>query len=157
MNNLKCKSSGTNQTHKKRQNVIRSNDEASGDKKDLLKQKAPIYAFFNAEPEFEFADDGAVAYLMWKCMHCGEPVQQGMKTKDKGLTGNMSSHARKCWGEEVVTAMKDSTLDKARSAVKKFGKKSQTRLTATLKMFKGSKKMVVQSIIFHVKRPLRKM
>ncbi|KAE9384306.1 hypothetical protein BT96DRAFT_739320, partial [Gymnopus androsaceus JB14] len=52
-------------------------------------------------------------------------------------TGNMSGHAKKCWGEEAVTAVKDSTLDKACSAIKTFGKKSQTRLTAALKKFKG--------------------
>ncbi|KAE9400083.1 hypothetical protein BT96DRAFT_819843, partial [Gymnopus androsaceus JB14] len=52
-------------------------------------------------------------------------------------TGNMSGHAKKCWGEEAVNAVKDLTLDKARSAIKTFGKKSQTRLTAALKTFKG--------------------
>ncbi|KAE9403447.1 hypothetical protein BT96DRAFT_760075, partial [Gymnopus androsaceus JB14] len=56
-------------------------------------------------------------------------------------TGNMSSHVKKCWGDEAVTAVKDSTLDKARDAIKKIGKKSQTRLTATLKTFKGWSKM----------------
>ncbi|KAE9392845.1 hypothetical protein BT96DRAFT_830101, partial [Gymnopus androsaceus JB14] len=52
-------------------------------------------------------------------------------------TGNMSSHVKKCWGDEAVTAVKDLTLEKARDAIKKIGKKSQTRLTAALKTFKG--------------------
>ena len=61
---------------------------------------------------------------------------QRCKTHHKH-TGNMSSHVKKCWGDEAVAAVKDSTLDNARSAVKQFGKKSQTKLTAALKTFKG--------------------
>jgi len=49
----------------------------------------------------------------------------------------MSNHAKKCWGEEAMAAAKDSTLDKARDAIKKIGKKSQSKLTAALKTCKG--------------------
>lgn len=58
-----------------------------GLEKDLLKQKALIYAFFDAEPEFEFTNDRAIEYLVWRCMHCAEKTWQGVKTKDKGSTG----------------------------------------------------------------------
>ncbi|KAE9401148.1 hypothetical protein BT96DRAFT_818311, partial [Gymnopus androsaceus JB14] len=51
-------------------------------------------------------------------------------------TGNMSGHVEKCWGQEAVNTVKDSTLDKACLAIKTFGKKSQTQLTAALKRFK---------------------
>ncbi|KAE9384612.1 hypothetical protein BT96DRAFT_1007901 [Gymnopus androsaceus JB14] len=34
-------------------------------KKDLAKQKAPIYTFFDAKPEFEFDSEGSVEYLIW--------------------------------------------------------------------------------------------
>ncbi|KAE9383907.1 hypothetical protein BT96DRAFT_843138, partial [Gymnopus androsaceus JB14] len=98
---------------------------------------APIYAFFDAEPTFEFDSEGTIEYLVWRCSHCGEVKRQGMKTKDKGSTGALSAHAKKCWGEEAVAAVRDSNLEKARSAIKNFGKKSQTRLTAALKTFKG--------------------
>ncbi|KAE9402042.1 hypothetical protein BT96DRAFT_816998, partial [Gymnopus androsaceus JB14] len=94
---------------------------------------APIYAFFGADPEIEFANDGTAEYLVYSCTNCGEKKKQGLKTQDKGSTGNMSNHAKKCWGEEAVAAAKDSTLDKARDAIKKIGKKSQSKLTAALK------------------------
>ncbi|KAJ3963850.1 hypothetical protein EV361DRAFT_812975, partial [Lentinula raphanica] len=50
--------------------------------------------------------------------------------------GNLISHAKKCWGDEAVNAAKESTLDKAREAVKTIGKKSQTKLTSALKVMK---------------------
>jgi len=55
--------------------------------KDLSRRKAPIYAFFDAEPTFEFDSEGTIEYLVWRCSHCGEVKRQGMKTKDKGSTG----------------------------------------------------------------------
>lgn len=51
--------------------------------------------------------------------------------------GNMTSHVKKCWGEESYTTVKDSTLDKARNAIKTLGKKSQSKLTLALKTVKG--------------------
>ncbi|KAJ3816518.1 hypothetical protein F5880DRAFT_1466284, partial [Lentinula raphanica] len=59
------------------------------------------------------------------------------QTSDKGSTGNLSGHVKKCWGEDAYNAAKDSTLEKARTAVKTFGKKSQAKLTAALKTTKG--------------------
>ncbi|KAJ3965088.1 hypothetical protein EV361DRAFT_767112, partial [Lentinula raphanica] len=97
-----------------------------------------VYAFFNAEPEVEFArDEVTPEYLVFTCSHCATKIKQGLKTSDKGSTGNMSGHARKCWGDEAFNAAKDSTLDKARAAIKAFGKKSQSKLTAALKTTKG--------------------
>lgn len=55
--------------------------------KELLRRQAPIYAFFDAEPTFEFDSKGDVEYLSWRCTHCNETIQQGTKTKDKGSTG----------------------------------------------------------------------
>jgi len=49
----------------------------------------------------------------------------------------MSAHAKKCWGDDAVAAVKDSTLEKARAAISKFGKKSQSKLTAALRTAKG--------------------
>ncbi|KAJ3738413.1 hypothetical protein EV360DRAFT_7496, partial [Lentinula raphanica] len=68
---------------------------------------------------------------------CATKVKQGINTSDKGSTGNLSVHAKKCWGDDAVNAAKESTLDKARAAVKTFGKKSQGKLTAALKTTKG--------------------
>ncbi|KAF9064511.1 hypothetical protein BDP27DRAFT_1156144, partial [Rhodocollybia butyracea] len=86
-----------------------------------------IYAFFGAEPEIKFAGNGKAEYLVYTCTKCGEKKKQGLKTSDKGSTGNMTTHAKKCWGDEAVAAVKESNLEKAQEAVKKFGKKSQSK------------------------------
>ncbi|KAE9385013.1 hypothetical protein BT96DRAFT_841291, partial [Gymnopus androsaceus JB14] len=98
---------------------------------------APIYAFFGADPEIEFANNGTAKYLVYACTNCRKKKKQGLKTQDKGSTGNMSYHTTKCWGKEAVAAAKDSTLDKAQDAIERIGKKSQLKLTAALKTCKG--------------------
>ncbi|KAJ3737932.1 hypothetical protein EV360DRAFT_598, partial [Lentinula raphanica] len=103
-----------------------------------------VYVFFDAEPEIEFENDEvSPEYLVFRCSHCGTKIRQGINTSDKGSTGNlnMSGHARKCWGDEAFNAAKDSSLEKARAAVRTFGKKSQGKLTAALKMTKSWAKM----------------
>ncbi|KIK64041.1 hypothetical protein GYMLUDRAFT_57074 [Collybiopsis luxurians FD-317 M1] len=40
-------------------------------KKDLARQKAPIYAFFHVELEIEFAKDKTAKYLVYTCTNCG--------------------------------------------------------------------------------------
>ncbi|KAJ3739139.1 hypothetical protein EV360DRAFT_5429, partial [Lentinula raphanica] len=102
------------------------------------RQKSTVYAFFDAEPELQFGKDSTmVDYLVFTCTQCRTKIKQGRHTSDKGSTGNLTNHAKKCWGDEAVNAAKDSSLDKARAAVKTFGKKSQTKLTAALKTTKG--------------------
>lgn len=49
----------------------------------------------------------------------------------------MSSHAKKCWGDEAVAAVKNSTLDKAQAVISELGKQSQSKLTAALRTCKG--------------------
>ncbi|KAJ3751669.1 hypothetical protein EV360DRAFT_56543, partial [Lentinula raphanica] len=101
-----------------------------------------VYTFFDAEPEIEFENDEvSPEYLVFRCSHCGTKIRQGIKTSDKGSTGNVSRHARKCWGDEAFNAAKDSSLEKARAAVRTFGKKSQGKLTAALKTTKSWPKM----------------
>ncbi|KAJ3965122.1 hypothetical protein EV361DRAFT_763883, partial [Lentinula raphanica] len=101
-----------------------------------------VYAFFDAEPEIEFENDEvSPEYLVFRCSHCGTKIRQGINTSDKGSTGNVSRHARKCWGDEAFNAAKDSSLEKARAAVRTFGKKSQGKLTAALKTTKSWPKM----------------
>ncbi|KAJ3832396.1 hypothetical protein F5878DRAFT_499593, partial [Lentinula raphanica] len=101
-----------------------------------------VYAFFEAEPEIEFENNGVTPkYLIYTCSLCAIKIKQGCKTADKGSTGNLSTHGKKCWGEEAFNAAKDSTLAKARQAVKTFGKKGQGRLTLALKTTKGWAKL----------------
>ncbi|KAJ3766522.1 hypothetical protein FB446DRAFT_708560 [Lentinula raphanica] len=107
--------------------------------KDFKRRKASVYAFFFEEPVIEFEkDDVMPEYLVLTCSHCAIKVKQGLQTGDKGSTGIRESYQswKKCWGDEAVNAAKESTLDKAREAVKMIGKKSQTKLTSALKVMK---------------------
>ncbi|KAJ3770659.1 hypothetical protein FB446DRAFT_621962, partial [Lentinula raphanica] len=75
----------------------------------LTKRKSPIYAFFHAEPGMEFSkSNNKPDYLVYQCTNCGEKIRQGMKTGDRGSTGNLREHVRKCWGEEALAAVKES-------------------------------------------------
>ncbi|KAJ3963276.1 hypothetical protein EV361DRAFT_875011, partial [Lentinula raphanica] len=95
-------------------------------RKDLIKCKSPVYAFFDAEPQIEYGKSDTPDYL------CSEKLRQGLKTGDRGSTGNMRDHVKKCWGEEALAAIKESTLDQARKAVRDLSKGKQSTLTAVI-------------------------
>ncbi|KAF9059140.1 hypothetical protein BDP27DRAFT_1239351, partial [Rhodocollybia butyracea] len=47
-------------------------------------------------------------------------------------------HAKSCWGKEAVNAAQQSkSLENARAAIKRIGKKSQSKLAAALRTMKG--------------------
>ncbi|KAJ3752532.1 hypothetical protein EV360DRAFT_5707, partial [Lentinula raphanica] len=73
-----------------------------------------VYAFFHAKPEIEFDKSNEPDYLVFRCTKCGEKMRQGLKTGDRGSTGNMQEHVKKCWGEEALEAVANSTLEEAR-------------------------------------------
>ncbi|KAF9040320.1 hypothetical protein BDP27DRAFT_1244652, partial [Rhodocollybia butyracea] len=99
---------------------------------------APIYAFFHADPDVNFDSDGTAEYVTFSCAACRTQVRQGLKTTDKASTGALICHAKSCWGDEAVSAVQQSkSLDKAREAIRKIGKKSQSKLTAALRTVKG--------------------
>ncbi|KAJ3749746.1 hypothetical protein EV360DRAFT_89704 [Lentinula raphanica] len=100
--------------------------------KELAKRKSVVYAFFRAIPEI--GKDNTAEYLIYQCTNCGDKIRQGLKTGDRGSTGNMRDHVKKCWGEEALAAVKDTTLEKARAAVKESKKKKQTTLTLVVNM-----------------------
>lgn len=125
-----------------------------GEVKILAKRKAPVYAFFEAEPAIQWAKDGKTAqYLEYSCTQCGMKIKQGLLTADRSSTseclpceekketheriGNLNNHARRCWGDEAVDAVKESTLGKAREALRTLGKKTQKKLTLMLKEAKN--------------------
>ncbi|KAJ3831283.1 hypothetical protein EV361DRAFT_810309 [Lentinula raphanica] len=84
--------------------------------REVARRKSTVYAFFNAEPELEFGKDGiTVDYLVFTCSQCRTKIKQGWKTLDKGSTGNLTIHAKKCWGDETVNTAKELNLDKARA------------------------------------------
>ncbi|KAJ3965036.1 hypothetical protein EV361DRAFT_1021729 [Lentinula raphanica] len=101
-------------------------------KKDLARRKSAVYAFFDANPEVEFDKSNEAEYIVYRCTKCKEKMRQGWKTGDKGSTGNMRDHVRRCWGEEALAAIKDSTLEQARVGVKELSKGKQTTLTAII-------------------------
>lgn len=55
--------------------------------------------------------------------------------------GNLNTHAKKCWGDEAVKAVKDTPLDSTREAIKNMGKKGQRQLTTILGVVKGWAKL----------------
>ncbi|KAJ3764926.1 hypothetical protein FB446DRAFT_795566 [Lentinula raphanica] len=96
---------------------------------ELAKRKSTVYTFFEAQPEIQFARDHSAEYPLYRCSKCSETIRQGLKTGDRGSTGNLREHVKKCWEEEALTAVKDSTLEKAQAAVRDFKKTKQTTLT----------------------------
>ncbi|KAJ3963523.1 hypothetical protein EV361DRAFT_874798, partial [Lentinula raphanica] len=98
-------------------------------KKQLTKRKSVVYAFFHAEPDIEFGKDNTADYVVYRCINCGEKVRQGMKTGDRG---NLREHVKKCWGQEALDAVNDTTLEKAKAAVRESKKKKQTTLTVVV-------------------------
>ncbi|KAJ3819039.1 hypothetical protein F5880DRAFT_1679948 [Lentinula raphanica] len=119
--------------------------------KDLARRKSAVYAFFDANPEVEFDKSNEAEYIVYRCTKCKEKMRQGWKTGDKGSTGMLSQPAqlkehktyleqrqherscvRRCWGEEALAAIKDSTLEQARAGVKELSKGKQTTLTAII-------------------------
>ncbi|KAJ3816882.1 hypothetical protein F5880DRAFT_1512252, partial [Lentinula raphanica] len=101
-------------------------------KKDLTKRKLPVYAFFDAEPQIEYGKSDTPDYLVYRCTKCGEKLRQGLKTGDRGSTGNLRDHVKKCWGEEALAAIKETTLDQAQKAVRDLSKGKQSTLTAVV-------------------------
>lgn len=65
-------------------------------------------------------------------------VQHSIHVITYDHAGALIRHAKSCWGDEAVAAVQESkNLDKARDAVKRFGKKSQSKLAAALRTVKG--------------------
>ncbi|KAE9399638.1 hypothetical protein BT96DRAFT_768552, partial [Gymnopus androsaceus JB14] len=59
------------------------------------------------------------------------------ETHHPSSKGNLTKHAKRCWGDEAVAAAKDSTLEKTKDAIKNLGRKSQSKLTSMLQTVKG--------------------
>ncbi|KAF8547223.1 hypothetical protein OG21DRAFT_1377548, partial [Imleria badia] len=69
---------------------------------------SPIYAFFEPKPLVE-EQNGRHSHL-FKCASrsCKTTIRHYLDTKDTRSTGNMRKHARKCWGDEAVSAADDA-------------------------------------------------
>ncbi|KAF8449518.1 hypothetical protein L210DRAFT_3641111 [Boletus edulis BED1] len=75
----------------------------------LMKEwTSPIYAFFEPKPLVE-EQNGCCSHL-FKCASrsCKTTIWRYLDTKDARSTGNMRKHARKCWGDEPVSAADDA-------------------------------------------------
>ena len=68
---------------------------------------APIYAFFGPIPEVGYEDG-----RRFHAFHCAAPecknksrrVRRFLDKGDAHSTGNMRKHAKKCWGDDIVTS-----------------------------------------------------
>ncbi|KAF8549481.1 hypothetical protein OG21DRAFT_1478846 [Imleria badia] len=69
---------------------------------------SPIYAFFEPKPLVK-EQNGRHSHL-FKCASrsCKTTIRHYLDTKDARSTGNMRKHARKCWGDEPVSAADDA-------------------------------------------------
>ena len=86
------------------------------DKQNMVEQltkewTAPIYAFFRPVPIIEYVD-GRRSHVFQcaahVCMHKARGVRRFLDKWDAKSTSNMCKHAKKCWGDMVVTSA-DST------------------------------------------------
>ena len=74
----------------------------------LIKEwTAPIYAFFKPIPNIEYID-GCHCHSFQcaapECKHKSRGIQRFLDTGDAKSMSNMQKHAKKCWGDEVVTS-----------------------------------------------------
>ncbi|THU89401.1 hypothetical protein K435DRAFT_584588, partial [Dendrothele bispora CBS 962.96] len=66
---------------------------------------SPIYTFFDPEPTFEYHKSNCKC-VVFKCTNrnCKKwEVVQYLDTKDASSTGNMRSHVKSCWGEDILS------------------------------------------------------
>ncbi|EJD38750.1 hypothetical protein AURDEDRAFT_46315, partial [Auricularia subglabra TFB-10046 SS5] len=68
---------------------------------------APIYAFYSPVPRIGY--EGSRRYHAFGCAAkgCKQEVRRYLDGKDTASTGNMTRHARKCWGDEAVNSAKE--------------------------------------------------
>ena len=68
---------------------------------------APIYAFFRPVPIIEYVD-GRRSHVFQcaarECMHKARGVRRFLDKGDAKSTSHMRKHAKKCWGDAVVTS-----------------------------------------------------
>ncbi|KAE9404170.1 hypothetical protein BT96DRAFT_989650 [Gymnopus androsaceus JB14] len=81
---------------------------------------------------------GEPKYAEFACTSCRKTIKQGLTGSDAASTGVLIRHARDCFGSKAVKSVRQSKdINKAHEVLKKFGKKSQSKLTAALKTIKG--------------------
>ena len=76
--------------------------------------KAPIYAFFEAEPLVTYVMDPKTGkdkkcYTFCCTNHgCTGCIRHHLDSKDKSSTSNLRKHAKQCWGEDQLKMVDDS-------------------------------------------------
>jgi hypothetical protein len=103
----------------------------------LTKQKAAVYAFFKGDPKIEIGSNEMPAYLVYSCANCGQKVKQGLKTQDKGSTGEYQFLPTKLFvahlgglDQEICTIMQSGVGEK-------MPLQQSKNLPAALKNIKG--------------------
>ncbi|KAH0833151.1 hypothetical protein J3R83DRAFT_12169, partial [Lanmaoa asiatica] len=69
---------------------------------------SPIYAFFEPKPVIEEHNERCSHLFKCASRSCKTTIWHYLDTKDARSTGNMCKHARKCWGDEVISAVDDA-------------------------------------------------
>lgn len=109
-----------------------------------------VYGFFDKEAVL--GDLNGRPYVEFTCLASickgtgGRRVRRFLDTKDKGSIGNLTRHAEKCWGEQVVKEAKGSDIESVRKGV---AKQKDGSITAAFKA-KG------RGVVTYPTRPLTK-
>lgn len=78
--------------------------------KDRIRKEwtSPIYAFFETIPAIEHIGTRRSHVFSCASRGCKVTVRRYLDTKDARSTGNMRKHAKKCWGDDAVSAADDA-------------------------------------------------
>ena len=71
---------------------------------------APVYAFFHPDPKIEYNNKGSRIHVFEcsarPCKGRSRFVRRNLSTQDATSTKNLLSHAKICWGEDVLQSAK---------------------------------------------------
>ncbi|KAM6495180.1 hypothetical protein JOM56_009803, partial [Amanita muscaria] len=114
---------------------------------ERLKKKwsSSVYAFFKPDPIIEQVGDDRIHAFVCNAVQClwngknGWYIRRNLSTKDATSTGNLRSHAKKCWGEEIVKKVsKSGDVHNTRAILEKCSLKDGTITAAFERVGKDS-------------------
>ncbi|KAM6490969.1 hypothetical protein JOM56_013589, partial [Amanita muscaria] len=114
---------------------------------ERLKKKwsSSVYAFFKPDPIIEQVGDDRIHAFVCNAVQClwngknGRYIRRNLSTKDATSTGNLRSHAKKCWGEEIVKKVsKSGNVHNTRAILEKCSLKDGTITAAFERVGKDS-------------------
>ncbi|KAF5359917.1 hypothetical protein D9758_013966 [Tetrapyrgos nigripes] len=116
----------------------------------------PSTLFFDPEPTIEYRKDNRKC-VVFRCSNSKckrREVVRYLDTRDSSSTGNMRTHVKSCWGEEILLeADKAKDVDEGRKVT--GGYKRNGSITAAFEKRKGSAANVTYSYRQHTKAETR--